>query len=175
MEATVITLLGKTLLTNALGELYGFLKDSHYSQELESVLSELDITAELAIVQAIINDVESEPETQSVKISTEQVKETVDQIRDELQNIHSELEYHKTRYFYTWRTPQYAKNLQRLKKYRSILRKRRELLIQVLSINNSQQRGIIYSPHTKHSNTGEDLDLERGIRHRRTTDTWLSS
>ena len=136
MSTAVIvgSVIGKGLLSSALGDLYLFIKSSAYNEQLEKVLQDLDIKAELDVVHAILDDLGSHTECRVVKVSSDQVKESVDLVHSELKEIQAELEYHKSRYFYTWRTPNYEKNINNLRKHRDILRKRRELLISVLSV-----------------------------------------
>jgi len=176
METAVFGVIGKSLLTEALTDLYAFLKETNYKEQLHKVMQDLDLDAELSIVQAILDDMHSVPETQTIKISTQQVKETIEQIHTELDSIRKELENHKNRYFYTWRSPDYAINLQNLKKYKEILRKRRELLMQVFSMPT-----FINLPEAKTDirNSPElakfkFIDLEKGKR-RRMTQSWMSS
>jgi len=129
---TITALIGNGLLSGALGDLYLFIKGSIYNDLLEKVIKELDIKSELDIVQAILFDLSNYNENRIIKVSSEQVKNTVNDIHHELKEIQKELEYHKTRYMCYWRTPNYTDNLIRLKTFRDILRKRRELLISVL-------------------------------------------
>ena len=145
MSATILvgTAIGKGLLAGAIGDLYLFIKSSSYNEELEQVLQDLDIKAELDVVQALLEDVAHHTECRAVKVSSDQVKESVDKIHNELKDIQQEFEYHKTRYFSNWRTPSYKAFLRNLKKHRDVLRKRRELLISVLSIQGNLQNNII--------------------------------
>jgi len=142
MSTAVIvgTVIGKGLLAGALGDLYLFIKSSAYNEQLEQALCDLDIKAELDVVQALLDDLASHTECRMVKVSSDQVKESVDLIHKELKEIHDELEYHKTRYFYSWRIPNYDRNIRHLRKHRDILRKRRELLISVLGIQGNLHR-----------------------------------
>ncbi len=132
--------IGKGLLAGALGDLYLFIKSSAYNEQLEQVLRDLDIKAELDVVQALLDDLADHPERRVIKVSSAQVKESVELIHKELKGIQQELDYHKTRYFYTWRTPSYDSNIHRLRKHRDILRKRRELLISVLAVQRKLRR-----------------------------------
>ena len=137
--ATVSTIIGKSLLASALGDLYLFIKGSIYNSVLEQVLIELDIKGELDIVQALLYDLSNRTESRIIKVASDQVKNSVKDIHYELKLIQKELEYHKTRYFNSWRSPNYNDNLIRLKTFRDILRKRRELLISTAFLDNSEK------------------------------------
>lgn len=148
MTATLIsTVIGKGLLAGALGDLYLFIKSSVYNERLEQVLEELDIKSELDIVQALLSDLADNVECRVVKVSSEQMRESVELIHKELEEIQKELDQHKNRYFSSWRTPNYNKNLQKLAQHRNILRKRRELLISAISVQKNldteKKRNII--------------------------------
>ena len=137
----VSTVIGKGLLAGALGDLYLFIKSSAYHDQLEQVLRELDIKAELDIVQALLDDLANHIECRVVKVSSDQMKNSVDLIHTELKAIQKELEQHKTRYFSNYRIPNYENHLKNLRQHRDVLRKRRELLISALSVQrNLQQR-----------------------------------
>jgi hypothetical protein len=135
----VSTVIGKGLLAGALGDLYLFIKSSAYNEHLEQVLRELDIKAELDVVQALLDDLANHTECRVVKVSSDQMKASVDLIHNELKEIQRELEYHKTRYLCQYRTPNYEPNLKKLRQHRDILRKRRELLIAALSVQRNLQ------------------------------------
>nr|QBK87489.1 MAG: hypothetical protein LCMAC201_03990 [Marseillevirus LCMAC201] len=136
----VSTVIGKGLLAGALADLYLFIKSSTYNEQLEQVLRDLDIKAELDVVRALLDDLANITECRVVKVSSDQVKESVELIHRELQEIQQELEYHKTRYFYYWRIPSYDRNIRHLRNHRDILRKRRELLISILGVQRKLHR-----------------------------------
>ena len=138
--AMVGTVIGKGLLAGALGDLYLFIKSSAYNEHLEQVLRDLDIKSELDIVQALLDDLANHTECRVVKVSSDQVRDSVDLILGELKEIQKELEYHKTRHFSQYRTPNYETYLKNLRQHRDILRKRRELLISALSVQRSLQQ-----------------------------------
>lgn len=130
----IIGTIGKGLLANALGDLYLFIKSSSYNTHLEDVLEQLDIKAELDVVSALLQDIEHRPECRAVKVASDKVRETVDYIHTQLREIQTEIEIHKTRYFNTWRSPDYTLQIKRLKRGGLLLRKRRELLFSVLGV-----------------------------------------
>ena len=131
----VISVIGKGLLAGALGDLYIFLKSSTYRRQLQDVLKELNIQAELDIVAAILQDIQNTPaDRHAVDVASEQVKSTITDIHSELREIQNELEHHKTRFFHYFRTPNYEEQIKKLKILRRILQERRELLISVLGI-----------------------------------------
>lgn len=130
----IIGTIGKGLLANALGDLYLFIKSSSYNTHLEEVLEQLDIKAELDVVSALLDDIESRPECRAVKVASDKVREAVNYIHKQLREIQEELETHKTRYFYSWRSPDYTRQIKNLQKGGILLQKRRELLFSVLGV-----------------------------------------
>ena len=123
------------LLSISIRDLYTFLKGSAHREHLEQILSRLDITAELDVIQALLDDLSNLNECNTVKIASKHVKETVDAIHEELKKINDILEYHKIRYFNKWRNIGYEPYLECLCTYRKTLRKRRKLLFSVLNLS----------------------------------------
>lgn len=68
-------------------------------------------------------------------ICFQNVSEMVKQIKEELEKIQIVIKKHEEKYFYTWRTPDYDKNLKRIIEYKKSLDQRVEILIKLLSLN----------------------------------------
>jgi hypothetical protein len=131
---TVSTMIGKGLLTSALGDLYTFIKCSAYQDHFDQLLIELDLKSELDVVQALLQDLADHRECRAVKVASDQLRESVECILQHLKEIQDELEFHKTRYFNSWRTPNCGSSIQKLQFQRDLFRKRRELLLSVLKV-----------------------------------------
>jgi len=142
METAVLSVLGKGLITRAIGDLYSFMKDSTYTEHLESVMKDLDIKAELDVMEAMLEDLSDAKLCKTVDIAAKQVQECINSILTEFKAIEAELEYHNSRYFAAWRTPNYEQNILNLRKYKEILEKRRELLISVLSVQGNIHKSV---------------------------------
>lgn len=141
MEIAVAAFIGKGLLAGAISDLYSYLKSSTHSEELEAVLQDLDIRAELDVVQALLEDLDSRSESLSkskvVHIASENVKKIVESIHTEIAAINTALEYHRSKYFYYWRSLDYEVHLKNLRKYKVILTNRTDRLIQVIRASGS--------------------------------------
>ena len=132
---TGVATIGKGLLAGTIGDLYSFLKTSAHSEHLEQVLKDLDIKAELDVIQAILVDLGDRPdECKAVQVSVGHVKEIVDLICRELGEIHEKLDYHKTKYLASWRSINCEQHIQQLRAHQQILHKRRKLLLSTLEI-----------------------------------------
>jgi hypothetical protein len=132
--AVVGTVIGKGLLMSALNDLYVFVKESTHNGRLEQVLTELDIRSELDVVKALLDDTAHFEEFAVIKVASDQLREAVQLVHHELRSIQDELELHRKRYFHTWRHPNCESHIKKLRRHRVLLRKRRELLISVLSV-----------------------------------------
>ena len=161
METAVITVIGKGLIAGAINDLYSFLKSSAHYEKLEQVLHELDVKAELDVVQALLEDINHHVECNAVRVASEQVKEAVNLIHKELEIIHAELEYHKTRYFANWRSPSYDQNINNLRQFRDQLRKRRELLISVISVQNNIHTSSVSRPRKEMTNSAPPVMVNK--------------
>ena len=142
--SVVASLLGKGVLAQAVydtsNSLLGFAKDTivDYHPLISSVLEELDIEATLDIVNAILKETPDNYEKNvSLHICIHHINESVGKIQKLLKKIDDEIEYHKTRYLNTWRTPNYHKDVEKLRLNKKILDERVDMFIKLLQIPKS--------------------------------------
>lgn len=123
---------GKGLLSGAIGDLYSFLRDSAHQEHLEQVLQDLDINSELDLVQALLQDL-TKKNTHATEVAANQLRKVVDAILVEIKEIQDILDYHATKYFCYWRTPYYGNHFNNLRELNKRLIQKRTTLVQIMA------------------------------------------
>ena len=93
----------------------------------------MDLESKILVVQALVQDLKSEQQRESVEVCLNAVLEIVEKVLHGLSELHTELDYHQTRWFNTWRTPNVEPLLKGLCVLDKIFDKRVDLLIKILS------------------------------------------
>ena len=139
--SAIASLVGKGVLAQAVYDtssvLINLARDTVYQEhpELSAILEELDIHATLQVIDSLLEEVpENYNDNKSLHTCIHNVNEIIEKIKENLGKINNEVEYHKTKYFNYWRTPQYETDVKKLKKLKPILDKRLKLFINVLKI-----------------------------------------
>lgn len=130
--ALASAVVGKGLLSGAIGDLYSFLRDSAHQEHLEQVLYDLDINSELDLVQALLQDLTNK-NTHASKVAADQLRQVVNAILKEIKEIQEILDYHATKYFNYWRTPYYGTHFDNLRGLKKRLVEKRITLVQIMS------------------------------------------
>jgi hypothetical protein len=164
----VSTLIGNDIMTKAISDsastiynlLYGFVDIS--DPLLEQTLDELDVKEQIRSVENIITQVTSDHDSSAVQISLEQLHEIICRIREDLRQIKDNHDYHKQRYFYQYRRPDNRVQINNLKKHKTILDQRLDMLMRVFQIE-SQRLALPKSPNTKNV-TGKHRRLTNKIK-----------
>jgi hypothetical protein len=141
MEAlaiTGLTIAGKSLFGKVIYDTYDLVKISTIHPAVNQVLSDIDLEADLEVIEALIKDIEKnggvEHEQSPLAICLHQVDRMVHMIRDELKLINMELDAHGEKWMARWRTPNYRPGLDRLVNHKKILDKRVARLIELMRI-----------------------------------------
>lgn len=133
------SLISKEVIATAIREtsssiytvMYG-LVDTKYP-EIEKVLTELDIKAQIISIESLIANIKDINDT--VHLLLNYLHQIICDINDDLTKINFSIKSHKKKYFYKWRTPDYVPYLKKLKNDHKVLEKRLSMLIRVLSVN----------------------------------------
>ena len=141
MQAIVVSLLteaGKQIIYDILNETYGLIKESIKNPKVNNIVEEMDLIADLKVVETLVNDVtvseQKENVVDAVDMALINVKDTLLIIKGEMQTIQTELAAHELRFFANYREPNIAVNLENLAKHKAILDKRVDLLIKLLAL-----------------------------------------
>ena len=166
----VSSLIGTDILTKAITDtsttvynlLYGLVDNG--DPELERVLEELDVFAQLRCVESVTKHSGNVSITSSRTICLEQLHEIICRIREDLRQINRNLELHKQKYFSSYRKPQNGVEIKNLRKHKRILDQRLEMFMKVVQIESVQMQvpntRVIHDVHTvKDNSIAIDLDV----------------
>lgn len=140
---TGITIAGQTIFGRVIYDTYDLVKDTTSHPVVNSILGEIDLQADLSVVEALVNQVNSQIKTEQLSqndpltISLHQVNDLVHRIRDELEEIKKELRDHQQKWLASWRTPDYQRPLNRLVHHKKLLDKRVQMLIELIKLHQS--------------------------------------
>ena len=128
MEAFAIksaVIAGHSLFINAVGDIYVLVRNSATHPQVNAVLNELDLSADLKVVESlIIKENSAIDHDDPLHISIEQVNEMVQKIKHELEEINKIIENHQNAWFANWRTPDCSVPLENIKSFKVTLDKR---------------------------------------------------
>ena len=142
MEAlaiTGLTIAGRSLFGRVIYDTYDIVKIITDHPEVNQVLSDIDLEADLEVIDALLKSIEKDggikDEKSPIAICLCQVNRMVHIIRDELKLINMEIKQHEEKWLSNWRTPNYRPALARLVKHKKILDKRVARLIELMKIS----------------------------------------
>ena len=132
-----ISIAGQTIFGRVITDTYTLVRDTTTHPVVNSVLAELDLTSNLIVIEALINQVETERlnKDDPLSICLHQVNSMVHRIKEELEEIKEELVNHEKKWMSSWRTPNYDGPLRRLSGHKKILDKRVEMLIELIKLH----------------------------------------
>jgi len=143
MEAAVFAV-GVTVyqgfVSRAVYNLYDTLGQSIQHPVIRSVLEELDIAVHLEVIEALIKEIPNNS-SEAVKICLKNIEQVLNKIQELIININNETAYHNTKWFAHWRTCNLDGQLDALKKQKSILDQRIDLLTKVLAVHKGTTNG----------------------------------
>eukprot|EP01098_Paradermamoeba_levis_P002951 TRINITY_DN1392_c0_g7_i1.p1 TRINITY_DN1392_c0_g7~~TRINITY_DN1392_c0_g7_i1.p1 ORF type:complete len:276 (+),score=125.57 TRINITY_DN1392_c0_g7_i1:312-1139(+) len=134
------TALGHGLLSEAtkdvITELYKKVRGLVSHPEVHKVFEELDLEAQLEVVESLLVEMgKFEYENSAISLAFTNVYQSLNKIKGILNQIHEEIElHHQTKWFASWRTPNYESLLSKLKKTKKIMDERVEILIKLILI-----------------------------------------
>ena len=121
-------------ITHNMSELYNFINSSGYKEELEQIYIELDYEIQLKYIKALLEDI-NKSSSKIIQMTIENIETIIIKIKKELKKIDKELEKHKTRYFFTWRKPNYYDNIENLRNFKKEIIKHTDYLIKILVVD----------------------------------------
>lgn len=139
LAITGLTIAGKSLFGRVIYDTYELVKDTAYHPEVSAALAEIDLEADLEVIEALLREIGrnggvGEREDSPLAICLSQVDRMVHMIRDELRLISLELKEHEHKFMSKWRTPDFHHHLKKVVKHKEILDKRTEMLIKLIKL-----------------------------------------
>ncbi len=128
-------LLGHSTLLSIYNTTDYIINGSH--PEISEKLNKLDISNTIKIIEALIielHESEKYKYKKSIQISLESIHSTINKIEKELQIIKIECDYHITKYFNYWRTPNCVDNLKNVETLTNLLNERINLLKDIIKL-----------------------------------------
>ena len=114
---------------------------SHEHPVINSILSDLDIPAQIKLIRSIVtevseNEIHNKDHNKTLTLSLEQLDDIVKIVSKQILIIKEGIAYHDTLWFNAWRTPDYETEIGQLKKQKNIMNQRLDNLIKVVQITN---------------------------------------
>ncbi len=105
--------------------------------EISEKLNKLDISNRIKIIEALLIELHENQKykyKKSIQISLESIHSTITKIEKELQLIKIECDYHTTKYFNYWRTPNCLQNLLNVEQLAFLLNERIDMLREIIKM-----------------------------------------
>ena len=104
------------------------------SCRFKKTVSEIDLYNKLIVIEEFFNHLPLKYEkNKSIKKLLKSIRDIIINIYNILSEINSIIIYHKTKYFHSYRTPKYAKEISKLISYNKILNERFDLLLKIIN------------------------------------------
>lgn len=136
---TAAVIVTKSMFAHLIYDVYGIAKESAASYPaLEKVLAELDLGADLKVIEALLKQLEQWDELKDdhpLSICLKQVEEMIQKIKKELSAVGKSVKDHDQKWFSGWRYVDCQHNLENIRKYKKTLDSRVQLMIQLMRIN----------------------------------------
>jgi hypothetical protein len=128
---------GTNIFASMIYDIYGLLKDTTTHPMVFSVMVELDLEADLKVIEALVAqfNLENFEAEHPVTISLKNVEEMISKIKSEMIDIKTIADSHKQKWFHYWRNPDCKPQLKRLTRNKKILDKRVDMLIDLLKVS----------------------------------------
>ena len=135
--ALFANIVGKTVLVDTIREstssIYSILGTNE--NNLKKYLEIHDFENRLKIIDALLEELKpNENKHKALKLALESIKKTIDKIHNNLNKLNNEIEYHKSKWFNTWRQPVYNNTLTDLDILSNKLDKNFDILLKVINI-----------------------------------------
>jgi len=136
---SLTTNITQKLLSNSIQTSLDILKlfiTSHHEQ-VNEVLAETDLISNLEIIEALMLNIEKIPSMQenpAMQKALTNLHLIVEQIQKTLEHINQKIKYHHTKYFSSWRTLNYQKELNKLKQSIKLLNIRYQMFLEVVRV-----------------------------------------
>ena len=134
--ALATTVIGRELIVESTKKVIDVMSDinEHNDYYVNLILQELDIYACVKVIHSMMTFIEKKENNEIIKLCIDDLHTIINKIEKELGIIKKLIPEHKTKWFYSFRTPKYYNNVENIKLYKKILDKRLEMFINILRI-----------------------------------------
>lgn len=130
-------LISKEIIIETTKAVLGLITDleDHEDPYVNRTIEELDINAKITIIESLI-DINKTIQIRDTTVNTciRNIHNIIDKIKVEMELIKKLLPLHKDKWFHAWRTPEYYKNLENVKRFTHILSARFKLYLDIKSL-----------------------------------------
>jgi len=133
-----------TLLTTTSAAIVSAASCQHL--QVKTVLQRLDIHATLRVLGALVEELDTIPPRSAAFEALMALKAGVECIQTDLESLKLEMNYHESKWFQSYRTPNYEDHLAALERHKDVMDRRLDLLVKVLAIPPAMQARHIHSP-----------------------------
>jgi len=110
--------------------------------DVQRELERLDIDVTLRTIEAMVKDLESRglngSQQNALRLCVESLEDSVNKIHKSLVAIHEEEQYHKSKWFASWRTANFGPLMEQLRAHKEIMDKRLQTFAMVISLANNK-------------------------------------
>tara|TARA_B100000401_G_C52572718_1_gene608726 strand:+ start:30 stop:491 length:462 start_codon:yes stop_codon:yes gene_type:complete len=138
-SSSFVSLLTNSVINTAIGDtstllLSIFTNINHDTCIFKKTIEELDLYNKLSIIDNFINIIPHKYENnKSISPILQSLHDVIILIYNELSEINGIIVHHKTKFFYSYRTPNYKTNINQIILYKSILDTRFDMLLKILN------------------------------------------
>jgi len=138
-SSSFVSLLTNSVINTAIGDtstllLSIFTNINHDTCIFKKKIEELDLYNKLSIIDNFINIIPHKYENnKSISPILQSLHDVIILIYNELSEINGIIVHHKTKFFYSYRTPHYKYNINQIILYKSILDTRFDMLLKILN------------------------------------------
>lgn len=125
------SLVSHGMFLKAIYDTYDTLKQIAEHPYIKSNLEELDMDTQLQLIEHILGDIEDQYKSESLKISISKIHEIIEKIKETLIELDAEIKLHDQRYFNMWRLYYFDPYLNKLRRYKTILGERFDLMLRI--------------------------------------------
>jgi len=105
-------------------------------EKIIKCLKDIDLEFYITVISQLVNEYKDIQVNSTIKKALLGVNDILEEINLELTIIKEAIEYHKTKYFSSWRKINCKCNINTIKKHKIILENRYKILVDLLKINN---------------------------------------
>ena len=129
-----------TCTTNSIGSILGHIMtmDQPSVAEVKHELEKIDLEFTIEVLEELINEQKGRTDCDSIKKAIDGVNQILINMENELKTIKEAIIKHNNKFLSYYRTFYCKKNIDTIKKYNTLLKKRYGILIDLLKINDKQ-------------------------------------
>ena len=142
INPTITSIVSTTLFTQSISDTSRKILDLvenifNYGHDIQEIFNDTDIQATLKTLDEFVKEIDDH-NNKTIHIALDNLNNIIEELHTVINQIQAECEYHKTKYFSSYRKLDLSEYCNIIKKKNKILDKRFHLLIQLLQTKNMQ-------------------------------------